>query len=160
MPPNGRWLCSVMGGAKVLLFSLFPWDCWCCIFHYLFSISTHGRLTWFFSALCFYWYFLRNSEVLVLSSFPSYAVLKWGQHKAWSDPSVFKCAKGDSDFPLSSHLLATWLFSPWVIIQISLPPHLQLRPFCGPWRKEMCQIWLHFAEFGVSQSSQVNTGLC
>lgn len=29
-----------------------------------------------------------------------------------------------------------------------------------PARKEMCQISLHFAEFGVSQSSQVNTGLC
>lgn len=94
MPPNGRWLCSVMGGAKVLLFSLFPWDCWCCIFHYLFSISTHGRLTWFFSALCFYWYFLRNSEVPCLILIPFLCSVEMGTAQSLIWPISIQVCKG------------------------------------------------------------------
>lgn len=130
MAANGRRLCSVMGGGKILLFSLLLQDCWCCIFHYLFSISTHARLTSFFcSSLVFS---KKPLKVLVFCSCPSYVILKWGYRKAWSDQPVFKCTKGDSDLPLSLLicLLPLWLFSPNVIIQVSPPSPLQLRLFC------------------------------
>lgn len=111
-------------------FSYSSLNCWCCIFPYLFSISTHDKPTCLVCSLLSLAFSKKLKKVLVFYSFPSYVMLKWGHRKPRSDWLVFKHRKGDSDLPLSLliSLLPLRLFRPNVIIQIS--PPLQLRFFC------------------------------
>lgn len=60
---------------EILLFSLFPWHYWCCIFLYQFSTSTHGRPTCFFLLFAFTCIFQESQKFL--SSTHSLCVQCW-----------------------------------------------------------------------------------
>lgn len=145
------------GGAKILFFPLFPWHCWCCIFRYLFSISTHGRPTCFFLLFAFMGIFQETQKYLS------------------STPSVpMQCRNGDSTKPDLTRqyssvqretqtfpsLFSSGCLAPlWSVRFLSLLLSLQLRLYCDPCQKScvpdtatFCWIW--------SQSSLVDTGFC
>lgn len=139
------------GGAKILFFSLFPWHCRCCIFHYLFSISTHGRPTCFFLLFAFTGIFQETQKYL--SSAHSLPVQRWNGDSTKPDLTrqYSSVQREIQTFPslFSSACYHSGCLAPVWSIRF-LPLLLSNSDFTAVLaRKAMCQIQLHFAEFGV-----------
>lgn len=152
------------GGAQILFFSLLPWHCWCCIFHYLFSISTHGRPAYFFLLFSFSGIFQETQKHL--SSARSLRMQCWNGDSAKPDLArqYSSVQRETQTFPslFSSACYHSSCLAPVWLVRF-LPLLLSNSDFTVvPSRKAMCQIQLNLeSEFtGRYWFVLIPDGLC